>query len=316
MPQAQRLPRVAVLEHFDDSVRPRLRDLAPGLELIFCASDTSEDRRAALEDADYAVVRAVKMEESLLDAAPRLKLIHQWGTGTDGVPVAAARARGITVARCPGVNAPSVADLTIGLMLACLRRIPVADARIRAGHWAEPDLYDTGRDLAGTRVGLIGYGAIGRAVAARLAGFDCDVLHHRASGADGSRPLDEVIASVDVLSLHLPAAPETRHLINAARIAQMQRGTVLINTARGELVDEDALAAALHTGQIGAAGLDAFAQEPLPADSPLRRAPNTVFSAHSGGRTRDNFARVARHWATNIRLHAAGGEIAAGDLVA
>ncbi len=308
-------PRVAMLERFAPDVHPRLRDLAEGLDLVFCASDSAEDRRAALSGAEYAVVRAVRMEEALLDHTPHLKLIHQWGTGTDGIPVAAARSRGVTVARCPGVNAPSVADLTIGLMLACLRRIPAGDARIRAGLWAAPDLYETGRDLTGARVGLIGFGAIGQAVAARLSGFDCEVLHHRASGGPGSTALDDVIASADVLSLHLPATAATRHLINADRIARMKPGAVLINTARGELVDENALCAALHAGQIGGAGLDVFEHEPLAATSPLREAPNVVFSAHSGGRTRDNFARVVRYWARNIRLHAAGEAISAGDLV-
>jgi phosphoglycerate dehydrogenase-like enzyme len=309
------MPRVALLEHFAEDVRPRLRSLAAGLDLQFCNSDSLEDRAAVLRDADYAVVRAVKLPAELLDGAPRLRLIHQWGTGVDGIPLAAAQARGVLVARCPGVNAPSVADLTIGLMLACLRRICIGDDRIRRGAWAEPDLYEIGRDLTGARVGLVGYGAIARAVEARLRGFDCEVVHHRASGGPGSLPLQELIGAVDILSLHAPAMPSTLHLINAERIAQMRRGTVLINTARGELVDETAVAAALHSGQIGAAGLDAFAPEPLRADSPLRQAPNTVFSAHAGGRTRDNFARIVRHWAGNILSHAAGGNIAPGDLV-
>ena len=305
--------RVALLEHFADSVRPQLRDLAgEGLDLLFCASDSLEDRAAILGQADYAVVRAVKMPAELLDSAPNLRLIHQWGTGVDGIPLAAARARGIVAARSPGRNAPSVADLTVGLMLACLRRICVGDARIREGLWAEPDLYETGRDLAGARVGLVGYGAIAKAVEKRLLGFDCTVLHARSSGGI---PLEEMIEQVDVLSLHAPATPQTRHLINADRLARMPRGAVLINTARGELVDEVALSAALTSGQIGAAGLDAFEQEPLPMGSPLRSAPNTVFSGHSGGRTRDNFARIVRHWAGNIRAHAAGEALDPADLV-
>jgi len=305
--------RVALLEQFAPEVQPRLRELAgDGLDLVFCASDSLADRAAVLATADYAVVRAVKMPPELLDAGPRLRMIHQWGTGVDGIPVAEARARGLIVARSPGRNAPSVADLTIGLMLACLRRICVGDARIRAGDWAEPDLYEIGRDLSGARVGLIGYGAIAQAVERRLHGFDCTVLHSR---ANGGMPLDEMIDQVDVLSLHAPATPATRHLINEDRIARMLRGAVLINTARGELVDEVALTKALISGQIGAAGLDAFEREPLPEDAALRQAPNTVFSAHSGGRTRDNFARIVRHWAGNIRAHAAGNALDPADLV-
>ncbi|MGO4852110.1 NAD(P)-dependent oxidoreductase [Phaeovulum sp. W22_SRMD_FR3] len=305
--------RVAMLEHFAPEVQPQLRALAGAdLDLVFSASDRLEDRAAALQQAEYAVVRAVKMPAELLEAAPGLRMIHQWGTGVDGIPVAAARARGIVVARSPGRNAPSVADLTVGLMLACLRRICVGDARIRAGDWAEPDLYDIGRDLSEARVGLVGYGAIARAVEARLAGFDCVVLH---SSRSSGLPLEEMLAQVDVVSLHAPATADTRQMINTARIAAMRRGTVLINTARGELVDETALAAALHSGHIAAAGLDAFAAEPLPQDAPLRAAPNTVFSAHSGGRTRENFARIIRHWAGNIRAHAEGRALDPMDLV-
>lgn len=306
--------KAALLEYFPPKVHPHLRDLVGDeIELIFPASNDLADRAAILQDADYAIVRAVKMPPELLDAAPRLRLIHQWGTGTDGIPVAEARARGLPVARCPGQNAPAVADLTLGLMLACLRRICLGDARIRQGDWAEPDLYETARDLAGARVGLVGYGAIAKAVERRLQGFDCTVLHSRASG--GGMPLDQMIADVDIVSLHLPATPATQNLIDAPRIARMRRGTVLINTARGALVDEAALAAALQSGQIGAAGLDCFQTEPLPADNPLRAAPNTVFSPHAGGSTSQNFARVVRHWASNIRAHAQGGAIDPGDMV-
>lgn len=307
------MAKVALLEYFAPDVRPRLIELAgEGLELLFCASDSVQDRAAILADADYAVVRAVKMPADLLDHAPKLRLIHQWGTGTDGIPMAAAKARGIAVARSPGRNAPSVADLTVGLMLACLRRICVGDARIRTGQWAEPDLYEIGRDLTGATVGLVGYGAIARAVEQRLQGFDCKVLYTRSSGG---LSLEEMLPQVDILSLHAPATAATRKMINAERLALMPKGAVLINTARGELVDEDAVAHALHSGQLCAAGIDAFDIEPLPTTSALFHAPNTVFSAHSGGRTRDNFGRIIRHWSGNIRSHAAGQALDAGDLV-
>lgn len=313
-------PRVALLEPFAAGTQARIRALAGAdLDLVFAEGTDGAALAQALGAADYAVVRAVKLPAALLDAAPGLKLIHQWGTGTDGIPLAEARTRGITVARSPGVNAPSLADLTVGLMLACLRRIPVGDARIRAGDWAELDLYEIGRDLTGARVGLLGYGAIAAAVAKRLAGFDCTVVYHRPSGPVAGVPgfvsLDDLIAGVDVLSLHAPSTPATRRIIDAARIAAMRPGTVVINTARGDLVDEAALAAGLGSGQVGAAGLDVFDPEPLAADSPLRGAPNTVFSAHAGGRTRENFDRIVRHWSANIRRHVAGEAIDPAFLV-
>lgn len=308
--------KVALLEYFEPDIRPKLQELAGAdLDLVFCESNDDADRAQALAEAEYALVRSIPMPAALLDAGPKLKMIHQWGTGTDGIPIAEAKARGLTIARSPGVNAPSVADLTVALMLACLRRVVVGDARIRAGNWAEPNLYEIGRDLTGARVGLVGYGAIAREVEKRLKGFDCEVLHSRASGGAGSTPFEEMLGQVDVLSLHAPATPETRHMINAGSLARMKPGAVLINMARGELVDEAALAEALKSGQLGGAGLDAFSPEPLPADAPIRAAPNVVLSAHSGGRTRENFARLVRHWAGNIRAHAAGEPIDSACLV-
>lgn len=312
--------RVAVLEAFDTAMKAVIRGhVGDDLDLVFTASNSDADRAQALAKANYAVVRGVRMAPSLLDAAPQLRLLHQWGTGTDYMPVAAALARGVMVARSPGRNAPTIADMTVGLMLACLRRIPQSDARLRAGDWADEALWATGRDLTGARVGLIGYGAIAQLVARRLQGFDCDIGYTRASGplagVAGYRALDDVLAWADVISLHLPLTPDTRNLLSAARLAQMRPGAVLINTARGGIVDEAALAGCLHSGHIAAAGIDAFEAEPLAADAPILSAPNTVLSPHIAGRTRDNLRRMVQHWAGNIRIHAAGGQIDPGDLV-
>ncbi|OCX67279.1 hypothetical protein BFP70_01960 [Thioclava sp. SK-1] len=310
------MPKIAILEYFDAQTRPRLQQLVgPEQELLFCASNDDRDRIAILPQAEYALVRAVKMPAAFLDHAPSLRMIHQWGTGTDGIPIAQARARGITIARSPGVNAPSVADLTVALMLAALRRVVTGDRLIRDGGWAEPNLYEIGRDLTGRVVGLVGYGAIAQQVEKRLRGFECEVLHNRASGGAGSIPFEDLIRRSEVISLHAPSTPQTRGLINARVLAAMRPGAVLINTARGDLIDEAALVAALHSGQLAAAGLDAFDPEPLRPDAPIRQAPNTVLSAHSGGRTRDNFARIVQHWSGNISRHASGGVIDPAYLV-
>ncbi|EPX78736.1 NAD(P)-dependent oxidoreductase [Salipiger mucosus] len=313
-------PRVALLEAFGPEMQQTVERLTGGvLDIRYPASNDEADRAAILHDVDYAVVRAVKMPPVLLDAAPNLKLLHQWGTGTDGLPVAEALARGITVARSPGRNAPSLADHTLGLMIAVLKRLCVGDARVRAGEWLEPGIYDKGRDLTGARVGLVGYGAIAKEVAKRLAGFSCEVTYTRASGpiegVPGFLSLDDLISGADVVSLHLPLTPETRHLMNAQTFARMRPGAVLINTARGGLVDQEALLAALESGQIGGAGLDVFDPEPLPAEHPLRRAPNTVLTPHMGGGTRDNLARIVGHWSGNVTAHAAGRELDPRDLV-
>lgn len=312
--------RVAVLEAFDAAMQAVIRGHAgDGLELIFTASNSDTDRAVALATAEYAVVRGVRLDAALLDAASILRLLHQWGTGTDHLPVADALARGLVVARSPGRNAPTVADMTVGLMLACLRRIPQSDARLRAGGWADAALWSVGRDLTGARVGLLGYGAIAQLVARRLAGFDCEIAYTRASGpmpgVPGFRALDDLLGWADVVSLHLPLTPVTRNLLSADRLALMRPGSVLINTARGGVVDEDALTAALHSGHLAAAGIDAFSAEPLPMDAALLSAPNTVLSPHVAGRTADNLRRMVQHWAANIRIHAEGGQIDPGDLV-
>lgn len=315
------MARIAVLEFFEAPMQAVIRNLAgPDHDLVFPASNDLADRTAALQGAHYAVVRGVRMPETLLGAAPQLALLHQWGTGTDHLPVAAARARGIVVARSPGRNAPSVADMTIALMLACLRRIPSSDARLRAGHWADEALWHEGRDLSGARVGLVGFGAIAAQVARRLVGFDCTICYTRlrgpVDGVHGFKPLEALISGSDILSLHLPLTDATRGLISAERIAAMPRGAVLINTSRGGLVDESALAQALVAGHLSSTGIDAFAEEPVSMTSPLLAAPNAVLSPHVAGRTRDNLARMVRHWAENIRKHAADLPLDDGDLVA
>ncbi|WP_265502422.1 2-hydroxyacid dehydrogenase [Paracoccus beibuensis] len=305
------VPHVAVLEAFDGPTQARLRDIVGDrLRLVLIPDNGIQSRRNALAQADYAVVRSVPLEAELVAGAPRLKLIHQWGTGTDGIPLDAAQGRGIVVARSPGLNAPSVADLTIGLMLAIRRRIPQADARIRAGGWAEPDLYSVGRDLCGAKVGLVGLGAIGRQVMRRLLGFDCEIAYTRSSGPDPAVPgymeLDQLIGWADVLSLHLPLSAPTRHLIDRNRLARMPSGSFLVNTARGGLVDEVALADALSAHHLGGAAIDAFSEEPPRPGNPLLSAPNVVLSAHSGGRCRENFHRIVRHWTVNILAHSSG----------
>ena len=311
---------VAVLDPMDEALRGTIGRVAgDGFDVRFPRSASRDDFAAVLAEARYAVVRAIAVPAALLGEAPNLALIHQWGTGIDGIPLEEARARGITVARSPGVNAPTVADLTVALMLSVLRRIPQTDAALRAGTWETPQLWTAAGDLDGARVGLVGFGAIGQLVARRLAGFDCEVTYWRPSGpADtaGARyaTLDDVLAA-DIVSLHLPLTADTRGFLSTERIAAMTPGAILINTSRGPLVDEAALVAALASGHLGGAGLDVFAQEPVAPDNPLLALANTVVLPHVGGRTRTNLDRMVAHWAGNIRRHAEGRPIPQSDLV-
>ncbi|MBE3638881.1 2-hydroxyacid dehydrogenase [Mangrovicoccus algicola] len=305
---------VAILDPASPGMRARLADLCPDFDLRVAEGPDPAQFAAALDGARYAVTRGLRLPAELLERAPALRLIHQWGTGIDGIPLEAARARGIAVMRSPGMNAPTVAEAAVALMLATLRRLPAVQAAFRAGRWDMPDLWRQARDLGACRVGLVGMGAIGRETARRLAGFGCEIAYTRPSGPDPAldlpfRSFDDLLGWSDVLSLHLPLTPGTRHMVGAAAIARMKPGAVLINTARGGLVDEAALVAALRDGRIGAAGLDVFETEPVAGPNPLLEMENTVTLPHVAGRTLDNFDRMVRHWAGNIRAHATGGQI-------
>lgn len=312
---------IAILETLPSDMRETIQKIAgPEMEFRYPEGPGPDAMVAALDGVEVAVVRGVALPEEVVNSSG-LTLIHQWGTGTDAIPLEAARRKGITVARCPGVNAPSIADHTLGLMLSILRRIPQTDHALKSGQWATPDLASHARDLTGMTVGLLGFGAIGQAVAKRLAGFDCDVLYWKPSGASGEMSgarfadLDEVLATSDVISLHFPLTEETRGFMDAEKFRSMKPGAFLINTARGAVVDEAALVDALTDGHLAGAGLDVFAEEPTPADNPLLALESVVALPHVGGRTSDNLDRLVRYWLANVRRHMAGEPIPARDLV-
>jgi glyoxylate reductase len=256
-----------------------------------------------------------RIDAALLDAAPRLRFVSSVSVGLDHVDLAAATARGIPVGHTPGVLVDATADTAFALLLAAARRVAEADAWVRGGHWRpenawSPDFF-LGRDLAGATLGLVGLGAIGRAVARRAAAFGMRVVGWNRSPRDvpGVEPLslEEVLAASDFVSVHVALAPETRGLLDAERLAQLRRGAILINTARGGIVDEVALAEALASGRLGGAGLDVYEREPLPADSPLLSAPNTVLAPHIGSATALTRRRMADLAADNA-LAALRGE--------
>jgi phosphoglycerate dehydrogenase-like enzyme len=242
-------------------------------------------------------VRAyTSLDDEAFAAAPRLKLVSILGTGTDNVDLGAAKRRGITVTNTPGVGAPSVAELTFGLILAVTRAIPLSDGRLRAGTWQHVE----GPELEGKTLGLLGLGAIGERVARLGRGFGMRVIAwsfaHDAARAErlGVELVerDDVFRGADVVSVHLRNTPEVRGLVGARELALMQPGAYLINTARGALVDQEALAAALQAGRLAGAGLDVYVEEPLPPDrNPFRDLPNVVLTPHLGAVTREANAR-------------------------
>jgi glyoxylate reductase len=240
---------------------------------------------AGARDADGLLcLLSDRIDAELLDNCPKLRVVSSCSVGLDHVDLAAVNERGIPVGFTPGVLVETTADLAFGLLLAAARRIPEADRFVRDGRWTSDRRWDPelllGRDLHGASLGIVGLGAIGRAVARRARGFGMRVLGWTRSGRAvagiETMGLADLLDCADLLSIHVALAPETRGLIDSAAIARMRPGAILVNTARGGIVDESALAAALHSGRLAAVALDVFASEPLDPESPLLSAPNLV----------------------------------------
>lgn len=281
--------------HIPDDAPPVLRssavwpELAARAELVYHdtlpGSESGLIERIADAETVLNIRASSKFTERVLAACPRLRLISVWGTGTDHVDLAAAARRGIAVRNTPGVSALSIAEHTLALLLAVARRIPQADAATRRGEWPRGQSVE----LNGKTCGVIGLGAIGRRFAHLAAAIGMRVvawtMHPRQMPGVEMVELDDLYRRSDVVSVHLRLSPETEGMIGAAQFARMKPGAILLNTARGAIVDEAALVEALRTGRIAGAGLDAFTVEPLPPGHPLTALPNVVLTPHCAGIT-------------------------------
>ena len=261
---------------------------------------------APLPGVEVLVEAVVAVGPGELDLLPDLRLVANYGVGYDRVDVAACRERGVAVSNTPGVLDAAVADLTLALILACRRHLVESDRFVREGRWrrgwARPELL--GRDLAGSTLGLVGMGRIGSEVARRAEAFGMRVLHHRRT--DGL-PLDELLRTADVVSLHVPLTPETQGLVSRERLALLQDGATLINTARGAIVDEDALVEELASGRISA-GLDVLADEPRVPER-LLDLPNVVLAPHIASATVETRAAMTRVLVDNVLAFLAGAPL-------
>jgi glyoxylate reductase len=247
-----------------------------------------------------------RVDAALLDrAGPGLRIVANVAVGIDNIDVAAARTRGVVVTNTPDVLTNAVAEFTWGLILAVTRRLGEADRFVRSGRWTgwSPDLLN-GTELAGKRLGIVGGGRIGRAVASRASAFAMDVVFSRrgdVSEIDGhpALSLDEVLVTSDVVSVHTPLTPETRHLIDRRALSRMKRSAFLVNTARGPVVDEDALVDALEAGAIAGAALDVFEREPV-VPARLMALDSVVLAPHIGSSTRETRTAMAELAARNV----------------
>ncbi|HLX31737.1 MAG TPA: D-glycerate dehydrogenase [Gaiellaceae bacterium] len=253
---------------------------------------------APLPGVEVLVAVVARIAAAELDLLPDVRLVANYGVGYDLIDVAACRARGVAVTNTPGVLDAAVADLTLGLILACRRNLVAADRFVRDGRWqrgwARPEI--VGRDIAGATLGLVGFGRIAAQVARRAEAFEMEVVFHRRS--DGGLALDELLGTSDVVSLHVPLTDETRGLISRERLALLQDGATLVNTARGAVVDEDALVDELVSGRISA-GLDVFVDEPRVPER-LLDLPNVVLTPHVASATHETRAAMTRVLVDNV----------------
>jgi D-3-phosphoglycerate dehydrogenase len=279
----------------------------PDITIDARAGRSTADLMRDVSEADALIVRsATNVDEALMTAAPRLRVIARAGTGVDNVDVAAASARGILVMNAPGANSVSVAEHALALMLALSRSVPAADAAMKRGVWDKKRL--TGVELRGKSLGIVGLGRVGQEVAARARSFGMEVVAHdpfiSEQVAEGLGVellgLDALCGRVDYITLHLPATPETRHLLGRDRLALCRRGVRIVNTARGELIDEASLIDAIIEGQVAGAGLDVFETEP-PLDARLTALPQVVATPHIAASTVEAQEQVGLETATAVR---------------
>lgn len=274
-----------------------LRD-QPGLEVFAPGKMTRDDTLAQVPRADGLIVRSgTQVDADLLAHAPELKVVVRAGVGVDNIDLDACTARGIVVMNAPDGNTVSTAELAFGLILALARHIPRADASMRAGRWDRKQFM--GMELHGKTLGIIGMGRVGRALAERarafgmaVVAFDPFVPERAARHLGLVSQVDDVYAKADILSLHALVVPETQGMINAAAIEKMKPGVLIVNTARGKLINGADLAAALRSGQVGGAAIDVYDVEPPPPDHPLAGLDNVILIPHLGASTSEAQAAV------------------------
>jgi phosphoglycerate dehydrogenase-like enzyme len=299
-----------VLFHFEGSAQLARRVAAlsgEGIDIVLCPENDDAAFARALPGAEVIWHVLKPVTEDVLARAPRMRLVQKIGSGVNTIALATCRSRGIAVCNLPGTNSRAVAEMALLLMLACLRRLCELDRATRnengwLGAWRLQDRFG---ELTGRTVGLVGFGAVSRVLAPALVALGArPVYWSRAEKPDAGiawRPLETLLAESDIVSLHLPLAPDTERLIDARAIARMKPGAILVNTARGALLDEAALASALRSGHLAAAGLDVFATEPPPISHPLLGLPNVVCSPHLAWLTQETLERSFAIALDNVR---------------
>ena len=307
--------KIVITEFMDP---PAVASLAASFDVLYDKDlvDHPIKLKASLAGADALIVRnRTQVDAALLDAARTVRVVGRLGVGLDNIDVAECERRSVKVIPATGANALAVAEYVIGTAMLLLRGAYASTGEVAQGRWPRAPL-SNGRELAGKTLGLVGFGGIGRragtlarALGMRTIGFDPNLgADSPVWSADATvrRAFAELVAEADVVSMHVPLTPATRNLIDADRIRTMKKDAILINTARGGVVDEFAVAAALREGRLGGAALDVFEKEPLPAGSPLAECPKLILTPHIAGVTRESNARVSTMIAEQVAAALSG----------
>lgn len=299
--------KVALTGPYSPNMKAAFYDALPkDFEVVEVLTAEAYDK---LEDVDFVVLRTLKFDNTVINRCKKLKLIQKYAVGYDTIDIGAAAVRNIPVVNCTGVNSVSVAEMAVLHMLAVLRNLLPLNRRLLKHEWAKDAYIAQSFTLKGKTVGIVGFGRIGRHVAQLIKGFEATAVYYdmcrlsvQTEEALGVPylPFDALLAASDIITLHAPASPETANMIDSDAISRMKSGAILINTARGNLVDEEALLGALRSGHLAGAGLDVFQSEPPAADSALLRLDNVVLTPHVAGSTAGNDIDLMRQCADNI----------------
>jgi D-3-phosphoglycerate dehydrogenase / 2-oxoglutarate reductase len=316
---------VAVIDDFQKKSLDTISTCLPeGWTLMITTSNSAKDVQTAMADADVIFLMGKAVTAPMVQASHKLRFIQKLGAGVDNIDLQACQAQGVAVAKLHGGNAVPVAEHTLLMTLATLRRLPQLDRDTRNGLWVREQARTLSRQLSGKTVGIVGFGAIGRAYARLLRGFDAkvnyfDIVHAppalcrelNATYTD----FDTLLSSSDIISVHTPLTEATRHRFGAREFALMKPSAVFINCARGGIVDEAALLEALKRNAIHGAGIDVFAQEPTPVSTAFFTLDNCVVTPHTAGGTVDNFEYVVRRAIANVQRLDQGQALPEGDRV-
>ena len=312
------MPLILLTSRYSEKVLEVVsRQVPAGFEFLSLEKADKESLISKAGEADYFLASGrVSIDKEVIGAAKKLKMIQRTGVGTDTLDLARLKQKRIPVYVNAGINSFSVAEHTVLLMLAVLRRLPIVCAGVKAGKWEKNDVGIECRSLSGKTIGMIGVGNIGKAVVRMLQVFGVEILYHKVKRLTAQEEkqlnlryctLGSLLKQADILSIHCPLTPQTRGLISRGEIASMKVGSFIINTGRGPIIDEEALVSALQSGHIAGAGLDVFTQEPPVKDNnPLLLLDNVVTTPHVGGLTIETFSKMMRDAFENISLFEMG----------